>query len=117
MSMRPQIELEWDAIPIPYINDGAQMISDVSILRLHKENKTLKSVTRVKVVDEKTRLDSVRHIHLNMKYLVTLFFFLFTKCHGAKFKHLKLSVHHHLCRESVLQSNSNKFFRKSVPEI
>ena len=74
---------------------------------IHNENKTLKSVTRVKVVEEKARLDSVRRIHFNLKYLVTFFSFLFTECHGAKFKHLKLSVHHHLCRESVLQSNSN----------
>ena len=42
---------------------------------IHNENKTLKSVTRVRVVDEKAKLDSVRRIHLNLKYLVTLFSF------------------------------------------
>ena len=71
----------------------------------------LKSVTRGRILDKKAKLDSVRHIYFNLKNLVTLFFFLFTECHGAKFKHMKLSVHHHLCRESVLQSNSSRHLR------
>ena len=68
---------------------------------IHNENKTLKSVTRVRVVDEKAKLDGARHIFFEFEMSGNTFFELFTECYGAKLKHLKLSVHHHLCRESV----------------
>ena len=68
-------------------------------------------------MEEKARLDRVRRIHFNLKYLVTLCSILFTECHGAKFKHLKLSVHHHLCRESVLQSHSSDLDGKFRPVL
>ena len=40
---------------------------------LDNENKMLKIATRVRVVDEKAKVDGERHIFLNLKYLVTLF--------------------------------------------